>query len=665
MALRDILASMSVLISGGVSPEFGKSLTTANKQLGVFGKTAETVSSQLKGAIGAVSFGLIAKQVIDVTSNFQKFEAVLTNTLGSGSEAQKALANIKDFAAKTPFSVQELTGSFVKLANQGFKPTTNELRKLGDLSSSTGKSFDQLTEAIIDAQTGEFERLKEFGIRAQKSGDQVKFTFKGVETQTKFTADEIRKYILSLGDLEGVSGSMAAISQTLGGRISNLGDAFDNLLLTVGNLSGGPLNAIIESLTQLTKVTANLGNELELRKASYGIKRFDELSQSVGEYALATARLNGDKLVSEIIAPFDKISNTDLIANAKTNLRSFITALTREGASVEEATFLWNAYITKRVESIKADRQAEKEAFKAQIKAHQAAEKAKQDLIDNASIIQGIELSLKDLEDQKKASFSTTEIAGFNAQIEALKEQLDLLNASHPLSEASKHLTDQLPSRTLKKATRNSFTPSGLTFLSDANANTDIAGAIITKAPDAVDALDGISKAYEKSGQAAQDAATASAIALDQQIQKQQQLADTAARAGSIIGDSVGDVISGQKSVLQAVKQVTGEIIKLFLQQALAGTIAGAGKTGAPPPVIVALAAAGVAAISALFSSAVGGAGGSVSASAGGGRATTQAARFSPVGQQQDIVVTGRLVANGRELVAVIDSQNNKTGRTG
>ena len=52
-------------------------------------------------------------------------------------------------ASKTPFAVVELTQAFVKLANQGFRPTTDELRKLGDLASSTGKQFDQLAEAII------------------------------------------------------------------------------------------------------------------------------------------------------------------------------------------------------------------------------------------------------------------------------------------------------------------------------------------------------------------------------------------------------------------------------------------------------------------------------------------------------------------------------------
>jgi hypothetical protein len=218
-------------------------LKTYNKEVGDTGKKVENLGGQfgnlkelIAGAFtitAVVSFG---KAVFDTTAKFEKLAAVLKNTLGSGSAAALAIENIKTFAKTTPFSVEELTSSFVKLANQGFKPTTDQMRKLGDLASSTGKSFDQLTEAIIDAQVGEFERLKEFGVRAQKAGDQVTFTFKGVKTQVDFTNESIQQYLISLGDYEGVAGAAAAVSDTLGGKVNNLGDAWDNFLNSIGTL---------------------------------------------------------------------------------------------------------------------------------------------------------------------------------------------------------------------------------------------------------------------------------------------------------------------------------------------------------------------------------------------------------------------------------------------
>ncbi len=223
-----------------------KATEAGNKVKGAFDKAQGGIDGFIKGlgpvgpaiagAFAATSIISFGRAVFDVTANFEKLAAVLKNTLGSGAQASIALEGIKEFAKTTPFSVQELTASFVKLANQGFTPTTNQLRKLGDLASSTGKNFDQLTEAIIDAQVGEFERLKEFGIRAQKQGDQVTFTFKGVQTQVKFTNESIREYITSLGDYNGVAGSAAAVSETLGGKVNNLGDAWDSFLNSIGTL---------------------------------------------------------------------------------------------------------------------------------------------------------------------------------------------------------------------------------------------------------------------------------------------------------------------------------------------------------------------------------------------------------------------------------------------
>lgn len=259
----------------------GKNADNAGKKLNnAFNKPKDGLDSFLKNLNGlektiAQAFTVtavlgFAKAVFDTTANFEKLGAVLKNTLGSGAQASLALEGIKDFAKDTPFAVSELTEAFVKLANQGFVPTTNQLRKLGDLASSTGKGFDQLTEAIIDAQVGEFERLKDFGIRASKAGDQVKFTFKDVETQVKFNNTAIREYILSLGDYEGVAGAAAAVSATLGGKVNNLGDAWDSFLNSIGTLLKpaltGALNVtadFMDKINQLFKLGTTGAQDVE------------------------------------------------------------------------------------------------------------------------------------------------------------------------------------------------------------------------------------------------------------------------------------------------------------------------------------------------------------------------------------------------------------------
>ena len=201
------------------------------------------------GILAGISIAHIGGEVIDTLAKFERFEAVLTNTLGSNSAAKKALGDITEFAAKTPFQVDELTDSFVKLANQGFKPSMDEMTKLGDLAASTGKPFDQLSEAILDAKSNEFERLKEFGIKSKKEGENVTFTFKEQETTVKATSGAIQDYLLGLGDAQGVTGAMAAISETTGGKISNMKDSLTQLYLVIGQNLKPQIDGLISGLS--------------------------------------------------------------------------------------------------------------------------------------------------------------------------------------------------------------------------------------------------------------------------------------------------------------------------------------------------------------------------------------------------------------------------------
>ena len=165
---------------------------------------------------------------------FAKYEAVLRNTFQSQEKATQAMKMLQQLAADTPASLKEWTEAYIKLVNRGLKPTSQELTNMGDLAASQGKSVDQLIEAILDAMTGENERLKEFGIKAAKNGETTKFTFRGVTTEVRNSEQAIKDYLLSLGQLEGVVGSMAVQMQELEGMQSNFGDTVDSVLNRIG-----------------------------------------------------------------------------------------------------------------------------------------------------------------------------------------------------------------------------------------------------------------------------------------------------------------------------------------------------------------------------------------------------------------------------------------------
>ncbi|MCF6185644.1 MAG: tape measure protein, partial [Bacteroidales bacterium] len=208
--------------------------------------------------LGAVYGGIrLGKEIVDTTAKYQRFEAVLKNSYGSGMKAKQVMSELTNFASKTPFQIDELTDSFVKLKNAGLEPSMKEMTNLGDLAASQGKSFGQLSEALLDAQMGEFERLKEFGIKGSTKGNKYQFIFKGQKTLVDKNAKAVKNYMLSLGKLKGVQGGMNAISKTTGGQLSNLADNWDQLKAVMGDANRGVIKDAIGGFSSLVAGVKN------------------------------------------------------------------------------------------------------------------------------------------------------------------------------------------------------------------------------------------------------------------------------------------------------------------------------------------------------------------------------------------------------------------------
>ncbi|MGE5052052.1 MAG: tape measure protein [Bacillota bacterium] len=294
--------------------EFDKGLNEAKKETTSFGNAMNKIGGAIAGifAVGAIT-GFVSN-IIQVRKEFEKYEAVLANSLGSNQKARQEMKMLADIAAQTPFSLNELTSAYVKMVNYGLKPTKEQILKLGDLASSTGKGFEQLVEAVADSVTGQYERLKEFGIKASQSGDKVTFTFKEQKTTVDNNAASIKAYLVSLGDLQGVSGSMAAISATLGGRLSNLGDAWDSLLNTLGKGTSGVMFTVISWLNSFVSMLDNAYRSIE------------DIKKSVGDTASANAMNNALLEIDTIEKSLIK-NGVDSIAAHKRAIELYVSSV--------------------------------------------------------------------------------------------------------------------------------------------------------------------------------------------------------------------------------------------------------------------------------------------------------------------------------------------------
>lgn len=335
-------------VSSTISKSNNDSIASTKKMGSAFSEVGKTLASVF-AVDQLINFG---KKILDTTVEFQKMEAVLTTALGSNSAAKAAMDQIVNFASSTPFQVNELTDAFVKLANRGFIPTMEEMRKMGDLASSVGKSFDQLTEAILDAQSGEFERLKEFGIKASQQGDVVQFTFKGITTEVAKSDKAIQEYLLSLGNLEGVAGSMEAIAATTGGAISNLEDNITQLFKNIGDSSSGFINWFVKDLNNVISSLRNMDEIMELMNP---FKTLAESSDEARTYLLKVNDSTDDleRTIKDVASEFDNLSISTLISGESQT--KFLNEMIRLGHTVEDSKALFQTYVKLRKEQASSE----------------------------------------------------------------------------------------------------------------------------------------------------------------------------------------------------------------------------------------------------------------------------------------------------------------------
>lgn len=247
--------------------KFEQGIQRANAKLDAFSNNAKGRAAQLQSVFtslgvrlgGAFAIGAtvakIGGGVSDISREMGRLKATLKILTGSGDEANHVMQRLEEFTAGLPISITEATQAFVRMKSLGLDPTEDALRSFGNTSSAMGKSLDQFVEAVADAVTGEFERLKEFGIKASQQGDKVAFTFQGITTTVKKNAQDIQRYLEGIGNTT-FAGAMEEQAQTWDGAMRRMSNSWDGFLLAVSRTGA------IDQATKLIGESANLVNGL-------------------------------------------------------------------------------------------------------------------------------------------------------------------------------------------------------------------------------------------------------------------------------------------------------------------------------------------------------------------------------------------------------------------
>ncbi|ENH0169345.1 hypothetical protein ABVQ39_004657 [Salmonella enterica] len=226
-------------------------------------KSAKVAGAAVTGlaAVVAATAYKAAQELVESQRQLDKMSASLKTLTGSTQGAKQALSILQDFARDTPYGLEQAVEGFRKLVALGLTPSEEALRSYGNTASAMGKDLNQMIEAVADASTFEFERLKEFGIKAKQNQSDIEFTFQGTTTVVKKNAADIEQYLLNIGNVN-FAGAMADQANTLNGAIASAEDSWSQLKMTLAT------SLDVGSLAEPLRYIDDLIQEINARVAS-------------------------------------------------------------------------------------------------------------------------------------------------------------------------------------------------------------------------------------------------------------------------------------------------------------------------------------------------------------------------------------------------------------
>lgn len=161
----------------------------------------QSTALRVTGVIAAAySTATSARALLDNQKMVDRWNAQMRVAAGGTEEARVKMGELNQMADETGTRIDELVLGFTRLSNLGLNPSEDALLSYMNTSRAMGKSLEQFIEAVADASVAEFERLKEFGIKARNEGETIKFTFQGITTEVANSASAIQDYLIGLGE---------------------------------------------------------------------------------------------------------------------------------------------------------------------------------------------------------------------------------------------------------------------------------------------------------------------------------------------------------------------------------------------------------------------------------------------------------------------------------
>lgn len=342
--------SINVKIKGDMT-DLQSALNSLNSKLDTTQKKSGGLLAGLGGlkgiaiaGIGAAAAGLGALSVgaIKAASNMENLNAEFKVMLGSAEQAKILTDQIKKLGAATPFAAEDLARSTKTLLQFGIaqKDVISTLKTLGDIAGNSKERlaslslvFGQISSAG-KLQGQDLLQLINLGfnplqIMAEKSGKSMS-VLRDEMSKGLITFDMVKEAFQSATSEGGLFfKNMETQSKTLTGRLSTLGDEFNQSLAAVGNVF---LPILKDSVIELTGFTVKIREFVESAKGISIIQNIAGFFNVLKESILIVGGIFKDLFTTIFKDVFDgfkqlniNLSDTGFILNLIGGYLSFVS----------------------------------------------------------------------------------------------------------------------------------------------------------------------------------------------------------------------------------------------------------------------------------------------------------------------------------------------------
>ena len=285
---------------------------------------ANLVMNRFEGALlkigGLATLQRFASDVIRVRGEFQKTQVAFETMLGSKAKAETLMSQMVQTAAKTPFDLQGVADGAKQLLAYGTSAenVNDTLVRLGNIASGLSIPLGDMVYLYGTTQTQGrlftqdvrqfmgrgIPLVKELASMLGKTEQEIN----KMVTAGQIGFPEVEKVIKKMTDEGGrFYNLMQKQSETLSGQISNLGDAWDGMLNSIGEDTQSLSSKTISMATIAVEHYEEIGRILIGLISTYGAYRaatiaYYAISKTYGVYDIATKELQFAAIVKNIAA---------------------------------------------------------------------------------------------------------------------------------------------------------------------------------------------------------------------------------------------------------------------------------------------------------------------------------------------------------------------------